>query len=275
MNEGIGNNWMIVVFTVYILFLVGMFWFFKTVWKRANKDEIKQEKGLFMIMVFIATLYPLLGLAGAPILGGNGFAHLYHHRFFLVITWMFAGLFMVELFKWCEQKKNFVVGYGLAIVIVLFAFIYSVSAHHELGNLIDKTPCKSDVALYIAHESPFSALPYDVKEREYGCNWYNFVSTNQTKMMLNGGGGDAMEPGSIYYNRELPMYVDYYYVYAEGTVPIDGNHTVVAREDGVELWYITRVAHPDNATIVGNYYDNSTGAQFNKYIWSDGVERSW
>jgi hypothetical protein len=92
--------------------------------------------------------------------------------------------------------------------------------HTELKDLMMHTPCPQNETIYIAHESPFSALPYEVWAREHKCNWFDFVSTNMTQRALNGGGGDALRSDQIYLEKTLPPDVNYYVVYAAGIVPM-------------------------------------------------------
>jgi hypothetical protein len=261
MNEGGKFSFMLVLF--YVAFLALIFLVFKSGFDKLRKAKVLKiftDADEFHIAVLIGSLFSLMGLAAAPLLGGDGFAHLYHHRFFLVVTWMFAAVAIIEFDGWASKQNGGIILKFLALLFVIYFFTYyCTNAHHELENLMVRTPCNG-TQIYIAHESPFSALPYEVYAREHNCYWLNFVSTNQTPRMLNGGGGDAMKQGAIFYNKTLPEDVDYYYIYAAGTVPIDGSRTIVAKEDGVELWFINR-SDALSCTDKYSYYDNSTEVQ--------------
>jgi len=206
------------------------------IFRKAKGEGISD---LMMMFAVLAACTPVVGLAGAPLLGGDGFAHLYHHRFFLIFTWFFAAVFLAQIMKYCMRKG--VLKKALAVFTVVAAafmlFMYMTSTHHELQNLIAKTPCEN---ITILHESPFSVLPYMVYGREYNCPWNNMVSTNMTVRKLNGGGGDAIDDSKLKYNKWFPEEGDYYMVYAAGTIPMDGKDEVVLEEDGVTLLKIHR-----------------------------------
>lgn len=256
-----------VLFTVLYVGLIGFIvlcaW---QAWRLLNKSALDDEEVLLFIMGATA-LFPLVGLVGAPLLGGNGFAHLYHHRFFLVVDWMFAAMSFIMLSRWLSKKTIVVnaVTYGCVVAgLVAMIVIYCFSVHHELQHLMAATPCITADGGYIqiAHESPFSSLPYEVYAREHGCYWYNFVSTNQTVRMLNGGGGDAMSEGSMFYNQSLPE-GDFFYVAAAATIPLDGNYSDVKLEDGVALLFIKRgPVHNLSEWNRQVYYDEKIGLSF-------------
>jgi len=275
MTEGLPFSFVYIF--IYAAVLAIIVFFFWKAFRLLSKGKEMADNELAIIFMGLTSVFPLGGLVAAPLLGGDGFAHLYHHRFFIPITWMFAAMTFVLFFDWLRDKnwimreKKWLSTLFIAIVVAVLAFFiwqYSVYAHHELENVMLHTPCTND-PLYIGHESPFSALPYQVWGRQFGCNWLNFVSTKQTPEMLNGGGGDAVWPGMIFYNKTLPENMTgYYYVYAEGTVPVDGNHTVIWQEDGVELWYVKRQPHLPGQKMV-SWYDNSTDYQYTRVRWEN------
>lgn len=234
---GVAFSWLYVSFLALMVFLA---W---KAWRWMQKGDLGEEKKV-LIMMGVTALFPLLGLAGAPLLGGEGFSNLYHHRFFLVVTWMFAALVALLI-----VRKGKVLTAGFILLAGLMLFMYGQTAHHELENIMDATPCHpvefgDDGLGYpwkatIIHESPFSALPYEVYAREHGCYWRNVVSTNITRRMANGGGFDAVDEENVYWNLTLPE-GNYYYVNATSIVPRDGKVYTVAQEDGVSLLYVER-----------------------------------
>lgn len=242
------NPIFLVLYFIVIGMIVLMMWKVLKIFRKEAK-RITVRDGFYAMMI-LTILAPLVGLVLVKYVLGEGFQNLYHHRFFLPLTWMFAAICFVSVVKWMidnfdvekfKGKFMFMFLSGLIVgVMLLMCVLYGLYTHHELQNLIEKTSCNKEGIIYIAHESPFSALPYEVYAREHGCGWYNFVSTNLTVKNLNGGGGDAM-PGRIFYNRTLPnKYMSYFYVRAEGTVPIDGETFLIAQEDGVELLLVVR-----------------------------------
>jgi hypothetical protein len=265
-----GSSPKLVFSIAYLALMCVIIYMFYKVYKIVGKRNVSEDE-VFRVLLGMGVIFPMLGLVGAPLLGGEGFAHLYHHRFFLMVMWMFAVLLFVSFFELLERLRIWVamVLLGLVLwVLLLNIVIYGQSAHHELQNLIEMTPCPvgGGQPIQIAHESPFSSLQYDLYAEDNGCRWVNFVSTNMSSRNLAGGGGDAMVPGLIFYNRTLPD-GDYYYVYAAGTVPIDGVREKVALEDGVELWKVTRIPHLGR-DIRRMWYDNSTELQYMRVEWS-------
>jgi hypothetical protein len=253
-------------------------------WKSLNliKKEMT-ETDVVMLFMGLTAIPPLMGLAAAPVFGstrlGQGFAHLYHPRFFLILDWLFAALLFVLVAKYVVsawEKLNLVratiVAGSVFLVLVWMIFVYATQiSHHELRNLMVQAPCPkgNDPSIQIAHESAFSSLPFDVYAREVGCNWVNFISTNMTPKMAAGGGFDALPASDVYYNKTLPKNKDdYYYVYAAGTVPIDGVPQKVALEDGVELWFIKRDQTDRSGQVASPQYDNSTETQYTRMNWN-------
>jgi hypothetical protein len=183
-----------------------------------------ERLGWFMFTSIFVSLIPFFALILIPLFG-KSFSNLYHHRFFLVVTWMFAAGLLVTGLRY--SKKLF------PILVIMY---HSAQAHHELTNLIAHTPCDNET---IVHESPFSSLTYEVYARQLGCPWRNVVSTNLSLERLNGGGGDAMNPDNIYFNHTLPL-GSFYYVMSDGNVPVGNNVKLIYADDGVNLTYVTR-----------------------------------
>lgn len=191
---------------------------------------------LVWVLMIATALAPLSYLAIANLLRSMNFSNLYHHRFFLVITWMFAAAAFVALAKWLDSLANrkLAVSFLLCVFAGLIAgsVVASQNVPRELQILIEQTPCE---AITIVHESPFSAIPYQYYAREKNCAWDNIILTNLTQRMLNGGGGDIVSD-KLFYNLTLPANVtNYYYVNGSGLVSINGSVTVIVQEDGVNL----------------------------------------
>jgi len=233
--------------TLYTLIYIGILaaiviFFWKTFEIISSKFELKK---VVTVMMGLTIMFPLIVLMFISLTGE--YANLYHHRFFLVITWMFAAMVFVAIANFAEKLADkrkiwsaaLIFGmFGLMIVSIGFMFNqYDKAAHHELQNLMNATPCFLENKIYIAHESAFSALTFEVWAREHNCNWYNFISTNLSQKRMNGGGGDAMPKGSIYYNLTLPTPSGFYYVRSSRTIPV-GPSVLVKQEDGVELVFV-------------------------------------
>ena len=262
------------VYMAFGLLLIGLMW----LGFRSLKKEM-DEQALMMFLMGCTALFPLAGLVSAPLFGltsfGQGFAHLYHHRFFLLLTWMFTALVFMLLFRWAMAKRSVFRYTSVLVVLIVLAgsiYVYDTKiTHHELSNIEKAMPCPkgNESQVQIAHESAFSSLPFDVYARQEGCNWREFISTNMTKGMQNAGGFDAVAQVDIYNNLTLPLKGDYFYVYAAGTLPIDGVPSVVHKEDGVELWFIKRgnVTHDYVNWTFLHHYDNASDVQYTVVEW--------
>jgi hypothetical protein len=283
MNENIVPN--IVTSVVFVLFLCGLILLAYVAFKTVSK-KMENEKVL-LLMMGSTIIFPALGLIGAPLLGGEGFAHLYHHRFFLVLTWMFAVVAFLVLFKWVQKVLSRRVLLAASVVFVVVAclsymlLLSMFSGHQELNRVFQNTPCpkENDSTLMFIHESPFSSLPATVWARENGgCKWNNTISTNISVRMGNGGGYDVVPGENVFWNRGLPecnhvlkVCEPYYLVYAAGTIPIDGNITKVYVDDGVELWRVDRSYHEKNCSFVWRY-NNQTGVEHTQTEWHCGAQ---
>jgi len=245
----------IAMYVLFLALLVFLAWkAFKVISGRTRTSE-----DVLLLLMGSTVMLPLLGLLVAPLLGGV--SNLYHHRFFLVTGWMFAAAVFVLLAKWMFSREKeedrllsrvFVV--GVAVVMLGMVQVYASSAHYELENVLKMIPCDDEQAT-IVHESPFSALPANVYAREHRCAWRNVVSTKITRRMANGAGFDVMREEDIYWNLTLPR-GDYYVVYVAGTIPIDGSEYVIHKEDGVELWKVTRWKTEADASNMSWWVDN-------------------
>jgi hypothetical protein len=224
---------------IYFAILALIVFFFLKAFRIVSKAEWNEDA--FLVLMGSSIVFPLLGLMAINILGASNYANLYHHRFFLVITWLFVVMSFVYLERLASRKRL----WGLFVEAMVFLSMlfmtlqYLGYAHHELQNLMRETPC-SDEMVYVAHESAFSALTYEVWAREKGCNWYNFISTNLSERRMNGGGADAMPSGRVFYNLTMPMDFGYYYVRSAGTIKTLYEVALVKQEDGVELVYVSK-----------------------------------
>lgn len=244
MPEGASGFMISAVLLVFVLFSMWVVY-------RAMAMFIEgvDAKGAVVVLMVLCAFSPLVGIVFAKSMSADGFSHLYHNRFFLVLTWMFAVAGLSMMFERVSKRDVLatVMLFMMYFVIVLMFFSYLGSVHRELQRTIEATPCESTDGsmIAIAHESPFSALPYQVYAREHGCDWWNFVSTNVSVRKLNAGGGDAMSDDRIFYGLTLPWWPDeYYYVNATGIVPVDGRAMLVYQDDGVGLWLVDRRLSP-------------------------------
>lgn len=244
MPEGASGMMISVVLLVFIVFSAWV------IYRAAIMFlEGTDARGIIVVMMVLCAFSPLIGIVFARSMSADGFSHLYHNRFFLVLTWMFAAAGLSLMFERASKRDAMaiVLMFLMWFVVVFMFFSYVGSVQRELQRTIEATPCEStDGSLMaIAHESPFSALPYQVYARENGCDWWNFVSTNVSVRKLNAGGGDAMSKDRIFYNLTLPQWPsEYYYVNATGMVPSEGDVRLVYMDDGVGLWLVDRRVSP-------------------------------
>jgi len=205
-----------------------------------------------LLMMGSTAVVPILALAffeiGKSITNGGAFWNLYHHRFFLVLTWMFVvvvfillqdfGDLIIKQFKRVGFKRT---GYYINIigsVLLLFVFImmlqgYVLGVHYELKRTIEATPCES---AWIGHESPFSAITYKLYGEEHGCEWFHFISTRITEKMSHSAGFDAIPSVPVYWNGVVPEFSFYYVMSDERSIDISGRDVVVVYvDDGISL----------------------------------------
>jgi uncharacterized membrane protein len=220
------------LFGVYLAVVTGAVILFRKVWKSLGTEDGKRPENVMFTMMVMTAVVPLIGLAGTTFLG-QGFNNLYHHRFYLVVTWMFAAALMTYV----SQRWGWKVFLLVPVVAAMWMLYVTGMVHHELGNLMQNMTCDSEERV-IVHQSPASGVPFDVYGWEKGCNWTNVVTTNWTKKMLNGGGGDAME-GRIFWNFTVPNVSTYYAATSSfGWIPITGPYQVLDNEDGISMWKV-------------------------------------
>ena len=231
------------LFQVLVWTIIFAFAFY--IWKR-RKQVISLSKSSSTLLIMMCTaVLPLLALAflsiGKQLTGGGAFWHLYHHRFFLGLTWMFAaGLaVMVASFagNWLKKSGKVLLGGVVVFVFATMLLGYANGVHHELQQTVAQTPCEP---AWIGHESPFSSIPYAVYERELGgCGWNHFVSTQMTEKMSHSAGFDAIPNQTIYWNRELPVH-GFYHVRSTGELfNLTGrSYSQVYVGDGIALLWV-------------------------------------
>lgn len=221
----------------------------RVVWRLMSKRL--DERDSVETLMFLTALYPFGMLAFLSMMkvvsGGGGFANLYHHRFFLVVTWMCAASLFVMLFRLVERKRVWRVAVPVVFGVMMVMLVsYVAGSHHELENMMDATPCTDEVVV-IGHESPFSSLPYEVYAREHGCRWENFISTAISRERANGGGYDAIWGSQeVYWNLTLPSAGFFYVQSTEKVFPLeDREWSVVAEDDGIWLLDVRKVDKAD------------------------------
>jgi hypothetical protein len=161
----------------------------------------KYIDNILLVLMGMTALFSLFWLVVMQLWDGMV---LYHHRYFLVLLWMFAAMTYVLLVRWVKNGnvvvRLIVVG---ALFLVMFG-VYVVDAHYGLAIAEKNMVCDKDVQMMIVHKTPFSLVPFQVYARENGCLWRNVLSTNMTVMMGNSMGFDIIKPEDIYWNDTLP-----------------------------------------------------------------------
>jgi hypothetical protein len=223
---------------LYYLFLLCVVVAFVHIYK--NHERIKNSKYL-MIMLSTAIL-PFLVLFALSFCRTGGFCNLYHHRFFLAATWMFAlAVFTIITILVLRSGKQIQISVLilLALIAVASQITYSESVHYELKRTIYNTPCETAL---IGHESPFSLLPYKVYQRELGCDWMHFVSTNISVRRSRTAGFDILSSEEVYWNLTVPE-KPYYFVLSDSSIVehsgVLGDFTIIHQDDGIRLVYVT------------------------------------
>lgn len=200
--------------------------------KMLREDPSVQTK---VIAVMFATLVlPLLALVGLSACSSGGFCNLYHHRLFLVVTWLFPISCVLILFKNVQLKRAMVI---LLMIGFIMNLVFAAGAHHELDRTIAATPCEP---ILIGHESPFSMLPYKSEQRDNGCPWKHFVSTGISERRARTSGFDAVPSEEVYWNWTLPK-SSFYYVESSSQSLYENegmenrSRTLLYLDDGVGL----------------------------------------
>lgn len=236
------------IIAILVILFVGFKWLFGV--------EVKDRADKLLFGMFLSALFPLVGLLVLSRVGA-----LYHHRFFLVVTWLFVAATLVLAGRswdswvsrtWPKVKKASMMFFILVVIVVSWAMLreYVTTAHHEITMLADHTPCSSeDVrnwtgtgrAMFV-HNSPFSLHPFEVYRLEHGCSWTNVLSTDVTPLMGHAGGFDVLDPAQIYWNMTLPEQPVMLYFLADGSEPFAGmEYRVVAASDGASVLLMTRI----------------------------------
>ena len=252
---------------LFIVFMAWLIWFaylqVRKVWKGGMQQE---EKATFAF--FLAILYPFFVLGILPLLGdGEGFTNLYHHRFFLCITWLIAASWFVSLHRLVVSRhKIATLVMGLVTVSLGFMLLMMwVYAPYELKHTFEYIPCGG---VTVMHESPFSALPAIIYDRERSCYNRHVISTQLSKSRRNTAGYDAFADENVFVNMQLPL-GELYYVRAQGKIVFDDDvfvwngeslegtlMTVIYQDDGVGL---VKFNSTGNETYTLKSYDSIVG----------------
>ena len=182
----------------------------------------------------------------------------YHHRFFLVILWMFAAMVFVVFWKWVygwwEDFDSFKTGwllFAVPAIIVVFAVVggmfvqYATHQQRELERIESSIPCQVKDQQLVVAEELWSMLPFRVYARENDCNWRIDVSTNLTKRQANSQGYDVVLSEDIYWDRTVPN-ESFWYAYG-GSCGNDSEclglfenrtSTIVRKDMGISLIYV-------------------------------------
>lgn len=202
------------------------------------------------IAMILTSLFPFLGLLAGSLLSivlGPGFGNVFHHRLFLVVTWMFAAGLLGYVFKWIMSEGKQIRKTILLIAIVcsavwLFFGPYEDSLHYELERTIAHIPNDD---LIVVHESPFSGAPAIIYGHYMGWNHRHTVMSDLTPAQGNTAGYDAWNPNNIYWNLSLPEDKEFYYIRSESenggiaTIPEEWQ-TVIYDDDGIRLMKVTQ-----------------------------------
>ena len=216
-----------------IFVLIGVYSWVALKWL-FTKQEVSKRKAMLMVMC-VSAFFPLavlIALMFSKVLPS------YHHRYFLVVLWMFAAATYVMLVDWLMKLRAKVASVMLFCIFVMFGvlfYAFYVSANHDLQLLEKQIPCSPAT---VVHESPFSHAPLEVYSGEYGCGWRNVMSTNMTVKQASGMGMDAVAREDMFWNQSFPDGA-FYMVHA------DANHTLPNRTmytiyigEGVSLLYV-------------------------------------
>ena len=242
-------NWIAqILFIAFCSIMVYLF-LWKLLFKTVKKGMTEKQK--YWAVFMIAGLAPFAGLVLKIVLSGV-FPQLFHHRFFLVVGWMFAVACFVTLVEY--YQKSSVRGAVLILIIFVTLIASLVSGmlnapFQELEELTHILPCGG---VTVVHQSPFSGLPAKVMDRERGCDNRHVFVTYLEPNQRHTAGYDVVPTEEIYFNDELPEDSFFYFLpdsegevfYRNGTYThsFDGNE---AREagieikdlDGISLWY--------------------------------------
>lgn len=183
-----------------------------------NKKDLKDK---VIVMFILTSLFPFLGLLSGALLSwvlGPGFGNLYHHRLFLVVTWMFAAGLFAFFFQWVFSAVKGVVDSGVKVIagialfvalLMLFFGPYEDSLHYELERTLDHIPCGG---VTVVHESPFSGAPAIVTDRLRGCDNRHVVMSDLNELQGHTAGYDAWPEEDILWGLTLPSESSFYFV---------------------------------------------------------------
>jgi hypothetical protein len=265
----------IYLYRIFIFFLIGIacFGLYKLF---RNQVRTKRQRALFVMgLSALVPLSAIVFLSIGKLLGGGAYWDLYHHRFFLGITWLFAAMTFTLLFTGMRRRLphkrlsvrsvalcvwNFILITVVVSLCVLMLSFYAVGVHHELQRTIDSTPCQPveladdglyyPVTIWIGHESPFSSLPYERYQFEHNCNWKHFISTGISVKESHSAGFDAIPDQLVYWNLTLPSHGFYYVQSAAEVFNLSGrNYTVVAQQEGIRLLKVSPLLSTVNVSF--------------------------
>lgn len=221
----------------------------------AKYKEFSREMRAYILMGATSVI-PFVVLVGVHTLPMR-YVNIYHHRFFLLLTWMFVAvliLMIIHAVRWLWDRKYLGKIVSGAIVVAGIVFIiathhtYAVSAHHELQNVMRNTPCET---AYVGHESAFSYIPFEVHARERNCDWTNFVSTDLTWRMAATAGYDIIPEENKYWNNAIPKHGFYYIQSSNEEFNLTGrNVEVLYDEDGVDLLNVSALQSTINVEVL-------------------------
>jgi MFS family permease len=180
----------------------------------------------------------------------------YHHRFFLVILWMFAAMVFVLFWRWVygwwddyDSWKTGWLLFAVPAMIVVFAVLggmfvqYATHQQRELERIEASIPCAGDRV--VVAEELWSGLPLRVYARENGCAWHVLMSTNLTKRQVNSQGYDVIIAEDIYWNRSFPNQA-FWFAYGSSCendseclgLFENRTSTIVRKDVGISLIYV-------------------------------------
>jgi uncharacterized membrane protein len=228
---------------IYLLFTLAAIVTAYFVVKHLYGTEISRAKR-FEIAFLFAAIFPFIGMVAVKLLP-TGYTHLYHHRFFLDVTWMFAVLVLMKGYELIDSfKKPVFVFTGMALVLGVFALMYVVYASgqfHEQKSVFDKIPCEQ---VMVVHQSTWTMLPAKVMERERGCTLTkHVVSTGLNLRQSYTAGFDALRSDEILWNSTYPE-GNFYLVDIDSVLLSKDNiwngrfGSTVKEEEGIALKYI-------------------------------------
>jgi hypothetical protein len=223
---------------VFVMLLIPylVYLLIKNLWK--GKIESKTMLMMLMGSTAFAPLFALMMMQSEKL-------PLYHHRFFLVVTWMFAAMCFVLLSKWLEGRSMWWLT-GVLVVFALMFVVYDLSATNDLQLIEENTPCPQQNAgspMIIVHDSAWSMFSFEYYGREHRCWWENVITTELTERQGRSAGYDALRSDQIYRNMTLPK-GDFFYVRdvweADADMKVRNltNAILVYQGEGIDLQFV-------------------------------------